>query len=76
MESWIYRGEDGAVVWHVENDGYPAVYCGLDPVDIVITSEKFGRGATRLQSLCGGKGVARAWSKCLSGSRDRRGWRH
>ena len=44
MESWIYRGEDGAVVWHVENDGYPAVYCGLDPVDIVITSEKFGRG--------------------------------
>ena len=31
-ESWIYRREDGAVVLHVENDGWYAVRHGLEPV--------------------------------------------
>jgi hypothetical protein len=30
-ESWIYIRDDRAIVLHMENDGYRAWRCGLDP---------------------------------------------
>jgi hypothetical protein len=38
-ESWVYQREDGAVIWHVENDEPHVLRHGLEPTDTEITLE-------------------------------------
>jgi hypothetical protein len=61
-ESWIYRREDGAVVLHVENDGWYAVRHGLEPVrDSDHDGESRSDTATKPSALHEGEAVA---SRC------------
>jgi hypothetical protein len=38
VESWVYRRADGAVVWHVENDGPRVLRHGTQAAEEVVTS--------------------------------------
>jgi hypothetical protein len=40
-EQWVYQRDDGAVIFHSENDGARALRRGLEKFDVVITWGNF-----------------------------------